>query len=186
MDVLKRADAELSPIRKDLKQRLSNAYDVKDYDLVRDLQRQYLDEFDQVVSPIIASYGNGVLKNTDVVEQLKDMLSTGTQSRSADLIPTDQYKKDKYGRYRSMPLETVDVKKWAQQRFGDNVYTQPTIRSNSTAQEDLAEIRRLMNNNQPQRARARALQLKVRVDNQTRSLSQSDYKWLNDFLNGGL
>ena len=183
--VLKQADTQLQPIRKELKQQLSNAYDLKDYDKVKELQQQYLSEFDQVVSPIIAAYGNSILKNTDVVNQLKDMLSTGTMSRSGDLIPSDQYRKDKYGRYRSMPMETVDVKKWAQQRFGGELYTQPTVNSGTTATEDLTEIRRLINQNQPQRARARAVQLKVRVDNQTRSLSPEDYQWLNDFLNGG-
>lgn len=181
--VLKEADRALSDIRKELKQSVSDAYDAKDYDRLADVQKQYLTLFDKAVAPVIATYGNGILSSTDVVNQLKDMLSTGTVSRSGDLIPSDQYRKDKYGRYRSMPLETVDVKKWAQQRYSGDIYKQPTVRSYTAAGDDIMEIRRLISQGKPDRARARALQLKVRVDNQKRTISQNDYSWLLDFLN---
>ena len=181
--VLKEADKVLSDVRKELKQAVSDAYDAKDYDRLADVQKQYLALFDKAVAPVIATYGNGILSSTDVVNQLKDMLSTGTVSRSGDLIPSDQYRKDKYGRYRSMPLETVDVKKWAQQRYSGDIYKQPTVRSYTAAGDDIMEIRRLISQGKPDRARARALQLKVRVDNQKRTISQDDYSWLLDFLN---
>lgn len=181
--VLKEADRALSDVRKELKQAVSDAYDAKDYDKLADVQKQYLALFDKAVAPVIATYGNGILSSTDVVNQLKDMLSTGTVSRSGDLIPSDQYRKDKYGRYRSMPLETVDVKKWAQQRYSGDIYKQPTVRSYAAAGDDIMEIRRLISQGKPDRARARALQLKVRVDNQKRTISQNDYSWLLDFLN---
>ena len=84
-----------------------------------------------------------------------------------------------------MPLETVDVKKWAQQRFSDDLYKKPTVRSYSTTDEDISEIKRLSAQGKNQRAKARALQLKTRVDNQRRSLSKDDYQWLLDFLNNG-
>ena len=84
-----------------------------------------------------------------------------------------------------MPLETVDVKKWAQQRFDDELYKNPTVRSYSTTKEDISEIKRLASEGKMGRAKARALQLKVRVDNQIRSLSSNDYKWLLNFLNNG-
>ena len=183
--VLKEADKVLSDVRKELKQAVSDAYDAKDYDKLAEVQKQYLTLFDKAVAPVIATYGNGILSSTDVVNQLKDMLSTGTVSRSGDLIPSDQYRKDKYGRYRSMPLETVDVKKWAQQRYSDDIYKQPTVRSYTAAGDDIMDIRRLINQGKPDRARARALQLKVRVDNQKRTISPEDYNWLLDFLNNG-
>lgn len=183
--VLKEADRALSDVRKELKQAVSDAYDAKDYDRLAEIQKQYLTSFDKAVAPVIATYGNGILSSTDVVNQLKDMLSTGTVSRSGDLIPSDQYRKDKYGRYRSMPLETVDVKKWAQQRYSDDIYKQPTVRSYTAAGDDIMEIRRLINQGSTDRARARALQLKVRVDNQKRTISREDYNWLLDFLNNG-
>lgn len=185
VDVLKRADDSLAPIRKELNAALSNAYNKKNYDEVERIQRSYLEKFDDVVSPIIAAYGNGIFGSTDVVNQIKDMLSTGTNSRTGNLIPSDDYRKDKYGRYRSMPFETVDVKKWAQQRFRGKLYQQPTISSQSTAQEDIDEIKRLSANGQKSRARAQALVLKTRVDNQTRALSKEQYNWLNNFLEGG-
>ena len=185
VNVLKRADDSLAPIRKELNAALSNAYNKKNYDEVERIQRSYLEKFDDVVSPIIAAYGNGIFGSTDVVNQIKDMLSTGTNSRTGNLIPSDDYRKDKYGRYRSMPFETVDVKKWAQQRFRGKLYQQPTISSQSTAQEDIDEIKRLSANGQKSRARARALVLKTRVDNQTRALSKEQYNWLNNFLEGG-
>ena len=185
VNVLKQADADLKELRDNLKNRLSNAYDVEDYDEVTRIQKEYLDEFDDVVSPIIALYGSSVLDSTDVVDQIRDMLSTGTNSRSGNLIPSDQYKKDKYGRYRSMPLETVDVKKWLKQRFSNDIYNQPTVRSNSTAEEDLAEIKNLASKNKMARARARALQLFVRVENHQRALNDTDYEWLKNFINEG-
>lgn len=182
--VLKMADEKLAPIRKSLKDRLNDAYEVSDYDTVNAVQQEYLRAFDQVVSPIIAMYGNGILSSTDVTNQLKDMLSTGTSSRSGDLIPTEQYKKDKTGRFRSTPLETVDVKKWAQQRFRSDTYKNPTATTYSTAEEDINEIKRLatMGGSGIARARARALQLKARIENQTRAISERDYTWLNKFL----
>lgn len=183
--VLKEADRVLADTRKELKQAVSDAYDAKDYDELKRIQKQYLESFDKAVAPVIAAYGSGILSSTDVVNQLKDMLSTGTVSRSGDLIPSDQYGKDKYGRYRSMPLETVDVKKWAQQRYSDDIYKQPTVRSYTAAGDDIMEIRRLINQGKSDRARARALQLKVRVDNQKRTISSEDYDWLLDFLNNG-
>lgn len=181
--VLKEADRVLEDERKNLKNAINAAYDSKNWNELRRIQRQYLEKFDKAVAPIIAAYGSGILTSTDVANQLKDMLSTGTISRSGDLIPSDQYRKDKRGWYRSMPYETVDVKKWAQKRYSSNLYKNPTVRSYSTAQNDLDEIRRLSSRGQNDRARARALQLKVRVDNQRRSLSRADYQWLLDFLN---
>lgn len=183
--VLRKADEALSEERKKIKQELSDAYDAKDYNLVEEIQQEYLNKFDGVVSPIIALYGNSVLDSTDVTNQLKDMLSTGTSSRSGDLIPSDQYRKDKYGRYRSMPLETVDVKKWAKQRFDNDLYKNPTVNYNSTANEDLSEIRKLLSEGRKSRARARALQLWARVENKQRSLSNDDYTWLINFINKG-
>ena len=185
VNVLKQADADLQSYRKELKSALNAAYDAKDYDEVAAIQNEYLKRFDQVVSPVIAMYGNSILASTDVTNQLKDMLSTGTNSRSGDLIPTDQYKKDKYGRYRSMPLETVDVKKWAQQRFDSSLYKNPTSSSQSSAQDDIAEIKRLASQGKKGRARAKALQLKVRVEAQERALSQDDYAWLIEYIKNG-
>ena len=185
VSVLKEADKTLQPIRESLNDALSKAYNRKDYDEVKRIQNRYLEEFDEVVSPIIAAYGSGIFGYTDVTNQIKDMLSTGTGSRSGNLIPSDQYRKDKNGRYRSMPFETVDVKKWAQQRFRSNLYKNPTSSITSTTEEDIEEIKKLSRNGQKGRAMARALQLKVRVDNRTRALDKEQYNWLNSFIEGG-
>lgn len=182
---LKLADEKLSPLREAIKQRLSDAYAVSDWNTVGAIQQEYLKSFDQVVAPIIALYGNSILTNTNVANQLRDMLSTGTNRRSGNLIPSSQYSKNKYGKYQSMPYESVDVGDWAAQRYRSNLYTSPTSRSYSTAKEDLIEIRKLISQRQLDRARARALQLKVRVDNQVRALSREDYDWLNKFLKQG-
>lgn len=183
--VLKEADRMLEDVRKNLKDAISRAYDAKDYDEVARIQESYLEKFDDVVSPIIASYGAGILSSTDVTNQLKDMLSTGTSSRTGDLIPSEQYRKDKYGKYRSMPMETVDVKKWAQQRFSGDTYNKPSTTSYSSAYQDLSEIRNLAASGKNDTALAKALQLKVRVDNQKRALSEENYNWLLNFLNNG-
>lgn len=181
--VLKEVDKKLSPIRKELKDAVSDAYTKKDWDALARIQKQYLKEFDNAVSPVIAAYGNSILKDTGVADQLRDMLSTGTNKKSANLIPSEQYAKNKYGKYQSMEYESVDVGKWAQKRFSGDTYTKPTVTSNTSAAEDLSEIKKLIRRGQNDRARARALQLKVRIDNQTRSLSSEDYKWLESYLN---
>ena len=183
--VLKLADETLAPIRKSISDSISAAYNKKDWTGLKKIQKAYLKEFDNAVAPIIAAYGNGIFGSTDVTNQIKDMLSTGTGSRSGNLIPSDQYRKDKYGRYVSTPFETVDVKKWAQYRYSGKTYKQPTVKGNSTVAEDINEIKRLSNNGQKSKARTRALVLKARVDSQIRTLSQEQYDWLNKFLEGG-
>lgn len=187
VDVLKEVDKTLSQVRNEIKDDLSEAYNVAkatgDYSAVNKIQKQYLKAFDNAVSPVIAAYGNSILKSTAVADQLRDMLSTGTNKKSANLIPSEQYAKNKYGRYQSMEYESVDVGKWAQKRFSGDTYTKPTITSNTSAAEDLSEIKKLIRRGQNDRARARALQLKVRVDNQQRYLSKDDYNWLNDYIN---
>lgn len=182
---LKLADETLKPLREAIKQRLSDAYAVSDWGTVGAIQQEYLKSFDQVVAPIIALYGNGVLTNTNVANQLRDMLSTGTNKRSGNLIPSSQYTKNKYGKYQSMPYESVDVGDWAAQRYRSDVYKNPTSRSYSTAEEDLSAIKQLISQGKTARARARALQLKTRVDAQVRALSRKDYDWLNKFLKQG-
>ena len=84
-----------------------------------------------------------------------------------------------------MPTMTVDVSKWAQERYSDDIFKNPTIRSNTTTQDDIDEIIRLYDNGSKDMARARALALKVRIDNQKRVISRDEYKWLLDFLNNG-
>lgn len=178
VEVLKLADSRLEPLRKQLQDKISYAYTAKDYDYLASLQNQYLKEFDQIVAPIVATYGvDAIKKNGDVENQLKVMLNSG------GLIPSSQYAKNKWGKYQSMPYQEVDVGTWAKQRYGSDTYKNPTVRSYSTADEDIEEIKRLSKNGQSGRAMARALELKVRVNNQTRSLSSEDLKWLNNFLN---
>lgn len=186
VSVLKLADEELAPLRKELQDQLSYAYSTEDWTTIETLQNEYLEKFDQVVAPIIAAYGNNILTSTDVANQLNDMLSTGTNKRSGNLIPSSTYAKNKRGRYQSMPYERVDVGKWAQQRYSGDMYQQPTITSWSTVEEDLAEIKKLANEGKARRARTRALELKARVDSQERSLSKKDYDWLMEFLNKGV
>ena len=84
-----------------------------------------------------------------------------------------------------MPNESVNVVKWAMERYGSDTFKNPTIRSYSSAQDDINAIKRLSASGQNDMARARALSLKVRIDNQKRSLDKSDYQWLLDFLNNG-
>lgn len=189
--VLKAADAELSEIRKQYKDPISAAYDNKDYDRVEQLQREYLQAFDNAVGPVLASYGSGILSSEEVVQQLKSMLSTGSMSQSADLIPRDDWTKSVGGRRTyyitssKYPNAGVNVKKWLQERFRSDTFKSPTIRSYSTAQDDVDTIKRLLDSGNRDMARARALSLKVRIDNQKRSLGKDDYQWLLDFLNNG-
>ena len=188
-DVLAEVDKDLKVIRDNLKNRINEAYTIGkttgDYDLLNEIQYEYLDSFDQAVSPIIALYGSDILKSDVVKEQIEKMLSTSSTTGNVNLIPSEQYAKNKRGRYQSMPNQSVDVGEWAQERFSSDIYKQPTNRYDSTIKEDIDEIRRLDSEGKKGRARARALQLMVRINNQRRFLSQEDLKWLKDYLNGG-
>lgn len=183
--VLAAGDAVLKDLRNEMKNLYSEAVQSKDYTEFNKKQKDYLEAFDNVVGPIIATYGNGVLNSAAVKDQLEKMLSTSTSSEKVNLIPSEQYMKDKYGRYRSMPNESVDVGKWAKERYSSDIFKTPTIRSSTTTQDDIDDIKRLIDSGQGDMARARALSLKVRIDSQKRSISQKDYQWLLDFLNNG-
>lgn len=179
VDVLKLADKSLEPIRKQLQSKISAAYDSKDYTTLESIQQQYLKQFDQVVAPIVAIYGvDTIKKNGEVENQLKAMLSSGS------LIPSSQYAKNKKGRYQSMPYEEVDVGAWARQRYSSDTYKKPSVRSNSTAQEDLSEVKQLLRQGKTSLAKAKALRLKVRVEGQKQALPQQDLTWLNNYLTG--
>lgn len=179
VDVLKLADKSLEPIRKQLQSKVSAAYDAKDYTTLESIQQQYLKQFDQVVAPIVAIYGvDTIKKNGEVENQLKAMLSSGS------LIPSSQYARNKKGRYQSMPYEEVDVGAWARQRYGSDTYKNPSVRSNSTAQEDLSEVKQLLRQGKTSLAKAKALRLKVRIEGQKQALPQQDLTWLDNYLTG--
>ena len=185
--VLDAGDAMLEDFRKELKDLYSTAVQTNNYTEFNKAQEEYMKAFDNVVGPIIATYGAGAINSKEVKAQLEDMLSTSSNSGKniGNLIPYKQYATDKYGKTRSMPNESVNVVKWAIQRYSDDIFKNPTIRSNTTTQDDIDSIKRLIDSGQSDMARARALSLKVRIDSQKRSISQKDYQWLLDFLNNG-
>lgn len=185
--VLDVGDAMLEDFRKELKDLYGTAVQTNNYTEFNKAQEEYMKAFDNVVGPIIATYGVGAINSKEVKAQLEDMLSTSSNSGKniGNLIPYKQYATDKYGKTRSMPNESVNVVKWAIQRYSDDIFKNPTIRSNTTTQEDIDDIKRLVDSGQSDMARARALSLKVRIDSQKRSISQKDYQWLLDFLNNG-
>lgn len=185
--VLRAADAVLQEYRKKLKDLYGEAVQSNNYTEFNKAQPEYLKAFDSVVGPIVATYGTGVLNSDDVKAQLEKMLSTSSNSGKniGNLIPYKQYATDKYGRVRTIPNESVNVVKWALERYNSDTFKHPTIRSYSSAQEDMDAIKRLIADGQQDMARARALSLKVRIDNQKRSLNNPDYQWLLNFLNNG-
>ena len=104
-------------IRNDYKQQISALYDkanaegtTPDYDAIADLQYEFLEEFDNYMQPVIDKYGEFVMNNYEVVDELRGLLS--------GMIPTETYQKDKYGRFRSMPLMEVDLQEWLQKHYG--------------------------------------------------------------------
>lgn len=185
--VLRAGDAVLEDYRKELKDLYSEAVQSNDYTEFNKAQTEYLKAFDNVVGPIVATYGVGTLNDDEVKAQLEKMLSTSSNSGKniGNLVPYKQYATDKYGRVRSMPNESINVVKWAMERYNSDIFKRPTIRSYSTAQDDIDAIKRMAANGENDLAWARALSLKVRIDNQKRSLSKEDYQWLLDFLNNG-
>ena len=159
--VLDAGDAVLEDFRKELKDLYGTAVQTNNYTEFNKAQEEYMKAFDNVVGPIIATYGAGAINSKEVKAQLEDMLSTSSNSGKniGNLIPYKQYATDKYGKTRSMPNESVNVVKWAIQRYSDNIFKNPTIRSNTTTQDDIDSIKRLIDSGQSDMARARALSL---------------------------
>lgn len=177
----------LDDIKKEYKDRINDAYDRKDYKEVKRIQKEYLAAFDNVVGPILATYGNGVLSNGKVVDKLSELLSADS-GENLDFVPRDDWGQGLNGRYissKNNPLVGVNLKKWLKERYDGNVFSTPTIRSGTSTQDEMDTIKRLIDNGQTDMARARALSLKVRVDNQQRVIGESDYRWLLNFLNNG-
>lgn len=184
VSVLELADQDLAPLRKELQDRVNAAFQLKDWDALEAVQKEYLYAFDQAVGPIIAAYGVDNIKGSDtetdnVKTQLYKMLGGGS------FIPSGQYNKNKYGRHQSVPLEEVNVAKWAKQRYSSDVFKNPTARSYSTAEEDIREINRLLNAGMPGTAKARAMILLSRVQNHTRTVTEDQYSWLNNIIENG-
>ena len=104
-------------VRNQYKDQISQVYDEAeangtdpDYDKIADLQYEFLKYFDDAMQPIVDEYGPFIANNYDVIDSLRGILN--------GMIPTETYQKDKYGRFRSMPLMEVDLQKWLQKRYG--------------------------------------------------------------------
>ena len=175
--ILEKIDAqELAPLRKELQDQIDYGYTAGkagNWGPLTETQNKYLRAFDNAVAPVVAIYGIDAFKKNGIVEdQLKKMLNSG------NLIPSSHYSKNKWGRNQSMPLQEVDVGKWFQQRYSNDKYKKPIVTSNTTAEEDISEIKRLVKENKPGLARAKAIALQVRIENKTRALPKEQREWL--------
>lgn len=168
-------------IRNDYKQRISALYDQAeaqgtdpDYDAIADLQYEFLDEFDNYMQPVIDKYGEFVMNNDEVVDELRGILS--------GMIPTDTYKKDKYGRFRSMPLMEVDLQKWLQKHYGIGQGNLSGMPSSEEVSDAVNRINEAVRNGQLAQAKALAQRINNRIGRGEVYASGSDMDAISNVL----
>lgn len=149
-------------IRNDYKQQISALYDQAeaqgtdpDYDAIADLQYEFLKEFDNYMKPVIDKYGEFVMNNYEVVDELRGLLS--------GMIPTETYQKDKYGRFRSMPLMEVDLQEWLQKRYGIGQGNLSGMPSSEEVSNAVNRINEAIRNGQLAQAKALAQRINNRI-----------------------
>lgn len=149
-------------IRNDYKQQISALYDQAeaqgtdpDYDAIADLQYEFLEEFDNYMQPVIDKYGEFIMNNYEVVDELRGLLS--------GMIPTETYQKDKYGRFRSMPLMEVDLQEWLQKHYGIGQGNLSGMPSSEEVSNAVNRINEAIRNGQLAQAKALAQRINNRI-----------------------
>ena len=168
-------------IRNDYKQQISALYDQAeaqgtdpDYDAIADLQYEFLKEFDNYMQPVIDKYGEFIMNNYEVVDELRGLLS--------GMIPTETYQKDKYGRFRSMPLMEVDLEKWLQKHYGIGQGNLSGMPSNEEVSNAVNRINEAVRNGQLAQAKALAQRINNRIGRGEIYASGSDMDAISNVL----
>lgn len=168
-------------IRNDYKQQISALYDQAeaqgtdpDYDAIADLQYEFLKEFDNYMKPVIDKYGEFITNNYEVVDELRGLLS--------GMIPTETYMKDKYGKFRSMPLMEVDLQKWLQKRYGIGQGNLSGMPSSEEVSNAVNRINEAIRNGQLAQAKALAQRINNRISRGEIYASGSDMDVISNVL----
>lgn len=176
-----RGGVSLWDIRNDYKQRISALYDQAeaqgtdpDYDAIADLQYDFLKEFDQYMKPVIDKYGEFIMNNYEVVDELRGLLS--------GMIPTETYMKDKYGKFRSMPLMEVDLQEWLQKRYGIGQGNLSGMPSDEEVSNAVNRINEAVRNGQLAQAKAMAQRINNRIGRGELHASGSDMDVISNVL----
>ena len=168
-------------IRNDYKQQISALYDQAeaqgtdpDYDAIADLQYEFLKEFDNYMKPVIDKYGEFIMNNYEVVDELRGLLS--------GMIPTETYQKDKYGRFRSMPLMEVDLQEWLQKHYGIGQGNLSGMPSSEEVSDAVNRINEAVRNGQLAQAKALAQRINNRIGRGEIYASGSDMDVISNVL----
>ena len=168
-------------IRNDYKQQISALYDQAeaqgtdpDYDAIADLQYEFLKEFDNYMKPVIDKYGEFIMNNYEVVDELRGLLS--------GMIPTETYQKDKYGRFRSMPLMEVDLQEWLQKHYGIGQGNLSGMPSDEEVSDAVNRINEAIRNGQLAQAKALAQRINNRISRGEIYASGSDMDAISNVL----
>ena len=168
-------------VRNDYKQQISALYDQAeaqgtdpDYDAIADLQYEFLKEFDNYMQPVIDKYGEFIMNNYEVVDELRGLLS--------GMIPTETYQKDKYGRFRSMPLMEVDLQEWLQKHYGIGQGNLSGMPSSEEVSDAVNRINEAIRNGQLAQAKALAQRINNRIGRGEVYASGSDMDAISNVL----
>lgn len=176
-----RNGVSLWDVRNDYRQQISALYDQAekhgtdpDYDAIADLQYEFLEEFDNYMKPVIDKYGEFVMNNYEVVDELRGLLS--------GMIPTETYQKDKYGRFRSMPLMEIDLQEWLQKHYGIGQGNLSGMPSGKEVSDAVNRINEAVRNGQLAQAKALAQRINNRIGRGEAYASGSDMDAISNVL----
>ena len=168
-------------IRNDYKQQISALYDQAnaqgtdpDYDAIAELQYDFLKEFDRYMKPVIDKYGEFIMNNYEVVDELRGLLS--------GMIPTETYMKDKYGKFRSMPLMEVDLQEWLQKHYGIGQGNLSGMPSDEEVSNAVNRINEAVRSGQLAQAKALAQRINNRIGRGEIHASGSDMDVISNVL----
>lgn len=170
-DIKKNYKAQIDALYDDAKKKGKSP----DYKKIAEIQRQYLGEFDKVMGPQLKKYGSFMVTNNDVVDELRSSLS--------GMIPTEEYQKNKKGRYQSMPMMEVNTWKWLQKHYGIGYGNTKGMPSDDEVGQAISRINIALDKNKVATAQALAKRLNTKIGSGQLFANKRDMDRLTNILN---
>ena len=150
-----------------------------DYDLIERIQARYLQAVDNVLAPIINTYGINILNNNDFLDAVRRQVN--------GMIPSDDWRQStknakKFLSTKEFPTATVDVKKWLKQRYSSGMRDRG-LDSDSEVTQRLEDIKATIDRGEKNSAKGKIESLRDGVSKASYYISPSDYQTLIEYYN---
>lgn len=150
-----------------------------DYDLIERIQARYLQAVDNVLAPIIDTYGINILNNNDFLDAVRRQVN--------GMIPSDDWRQStknakKFLSTKEFPTATVDVKKWLKQRYSSGMRDRG-LDSDSEVTQRLEDIKATIDRGEKNSAKGKIESLRDGVSKASYYISPSDYQTLIEYYN---